>query len=450
MDYGQAWKFIDDLQLHKIKLGLDSMERFLGRLGNPWRRYPCVHVGGTNGKGSVAATLLALLSRAGYRAGLYTSPHLGSVRERFRIGGRFISEAEFSDCVARLQAVLNGDLITYFEATTSVAMTWFADAGVDIAIFEVGMGGRLDATNVVSPLAAVITNVSMDHEQYLGDTLAKVAFEKAGIIKPGVPLVTAMADDPGREVVLRTARERGAPCFLLGRDFSGELTGRGRWRYQGLDLAGAGSPVLDDLPLRLAGAFQAGNAAMALAVCQLLGEHGLGVDEAAVRAGLEDVRWPGRLEEFWIDGEGGASRLRPDEEALDRGFVRHYLLDGAHNPAGVEALCAALESEFAYDRLIVVWGAMADKDLGATLGRVAPLADSLILTRPAGDRAAGPEKLFNVLPTELRDRARLAPSVVAALDQATEQARPEDLILVAGSLYLVGAARSMLLGELVD
>lgn len=426
MEYREAWEYLDQLQFFKIKLGLDSMEAFLDRVGHPQRGLQCIHVAGTNGKGSVSSALLAVLSRAGYRVGLYTSPHLSSVRERFRINDTFIPEADFARVASQIREVLGSEQITYFEFTTALALLWFAQEEVDLAILEVGMGGRLDATNVVTPLIGVITNVTMDHEAYLGDTLEAVAGEKAGIIKPGVPLVSAVADDVSRVVVEKTCVEKGAPFYLLGRDFAMHTETAG-WAYEGI----GHKPRLTGLRCNLIGRHQADNMAVALAVCDLLQER-YPVPEAAIRDGLAGVRWPGRLESFQAQRDG--------EE-------RRFLLDGAHNPAGVASLVAALRDDFTYRKLLMVWGSMADKDLVTTLAQVAPLADTLILTRPAGERSATAAQLSEQVPQEYRHKVVQTADIDEAIDRAWALAAPEDLICIAGSLYLVGAARQELFGE---
>ncbi|MCK4839101.1 MAG: bifunctional folylpolyglutamate synthase/dihydrofolate synthase, partial [Desulfobulbaceae bacterium] len=233
MDYREAWSYLDDLQFFKIKLGLDSMSAFLESVGQPQERLKFIHVAGTNGKGSVSANLLTILARAGYKVGLYTSPHLSSVRERFRINDAYISEEEFAVQATSIRNSLAGRQITYFEFTTALAMLWFAERQVDIVILEVGLGGRLDATNVVTPLLSIITNVSMDHEAHLGNTLTEVAFEKAGIIKPGVAVVSGVAADESLEVVEKTCLERGAPLYLFGRDFQQKTTSAALWSFVG-------------------------------------------------------------------------------------------------------------------------------------------------------------------------------------------------------------------------
>ncbi len=431
MQYQDAWSYLDRLQFFKIKLGLESMNRFLGLLGEPHRAVPCVHIGGTNGKGSVAATLLSILSTAGYRVGLYTSPHLSSVRERFRINDRFISREEFTRLTGQIRSVLGHDQITYFEFTTTMAMLWFAEQEVDLALLEVGMGGRLDATNVVTPLVSVITNVSMDHEQYLGDTLEQVAGEKAGIIKPGIPVVSGVTDDISRTVVEERCMRLASPLYLLNRDFHGRKTGQDSrtWDYDGLHRGHR------NLPLAMRGGYQVANAALAMATLELLADHDLGTDGNAIRHGLETTRWPGRLESFTtVNG----NRL-----------PRRFLLDGAHNPAGVQALTDAIRTEFSFEQLILVWAAMADKDIRSTLAAVAPLAHRIIFTRPESERSARPEELRSLLPADRQESALCVEPVDRALDLAMESASERDLICVAGSLYLVGRARQILLGDLV-
>ncbi len=437
MDYQQAWTFLDNLQFFKIKLGLDAMETFLGRVGNPQQNLPCVHIGGTNGKGSVGATLLSILTEAGYTIGLYTSPHLSSVRERFRTGNSFISEQDFAQLASTIADVLGEDQITYFEFTTTLALLWFAEQKVDLALMEVGMGGRLDATNVIEPLVSIITNVSMDHEQYLGNTLAEVAGEKAGIIKPGIPVISGAADDICRQVIVDRCRELNSPLYLPDKDFSGERT-ENHWTYTGLDHRSR-----TDLPLTMKGSYQVGNASLALAALELLLEHNIQVTDQQIRTGLSSTRWPGRLEEFCVSTSRTGARPSAKDNRL------RFLLDGAHNPAGVKALQLALEKEFSYSRLILVWGAMSDKDITTTLETIAPMADQILFTRPESERSAMPEDLMNCLPETMIDRAESVASVEKALQVAAERATEDDLICIAGSLYLVGRARQILLGELV-
>ncbi|MBU0479737.1 MAG: bifunctional folylpolyglutamate synthase/dihydrofolate synthase [Proteobacteria bacterium] len=444
MNYPEAWSFLDNLQFFKIKLGLDSMRAFLKSVGDPQREMKFVHVAGTNGKGSVSANLLTMLSAAGYRTGLYTSPHLTSVRERFRINDAYISEEEFARHASRIRSVLDGKQITYFEFTTALALLWFAERRVDLVILEVGLGGRLDATNVVEPLVGVITNVSMDHEAYLGNTLQEVASEKAGIIKKGVPVVSGVAEDISREVVVETCRAKGAVLYLLGRDFSYLETGNGVWSYHGLNEGRSFS----GLPRGLAGGYQTGNSALALAVIDILGDKGFNVPEETIRSSIGKVSWPGRLESFCLT-EPLLEKIDCRDVGADPLLFRRYLLDGAHNPAGIEGLAEYLEHLPGKPRLIMVWASMSDKDYGSALRRIALLVDRLIFCRPEEERSATPEELTRALPDAQRGKAVGAESVARALEVARNLATGEDLICVAGSLYLVGAARGLLLGELV-
>jgi dihydrofolate synthase/folylpolyglutamate synthase len=438
MNYQEAWAFLDNLQFFKIKLGLESMSQFLDSVDNPHRGLRFVHVAGTNGKGSVSTTLRTILTRGGYKVGLYTSPHLSCVRERFRIDDRFISEEAFARQASVIRAALGERQITYFEFATALALLWFAEEQVDVAILEVGMGGRLDATNVITPLVSVITNVSMDHEQYLGNTLAAVAFEKAGVIKPGIPVVAGVAADDSLAVVAQVCQERNAPLFLLGREFDAIRGPEGSWQYRGIDHS------LADLHCRLKGGYQIGNAALALAALETIAAT-LPVTGEAIRQGLLSVSWPGRLEYFCL--ADGTPVACPAEGATGQPKLRRYLLDGAHNPAGVESLREALVSEFRYNHLILVWACMGDKDVAATLTAIAPLTDKIIFTRPESERSATPEQLVAILAEKERGKAQSAPTVKEALALAAEMAQSGDLICVAGSLYLVGAARKILLGE---
>jgi dihydrofolate synthase/folylpolyglutamate synthase len=446
MQYQEAWSYLDQLQFFKIKLGLDSMAAFLEGVDHPQRDLRFIHVAGTNGKGSVSVTMLTLLHEAGYQVGLYTSPHLMSVRERFRINDRFITEDEFAETATIIRDSLGGRQITYFEFTTALALLWFASQKVDIVILEVGLGGRLDATNVITPLVSIITNVSMDHEAHLGTTLAQIAGEKAGIVKKNIPVVTGVAADESLAVVSRTCLAQEAPFYLLGRDFKVNRHDDGTWDYQG-----PGGRVRVNLPLGMKGGHQFDNAAIALAALDLLPHHGFVVSEDTIRSALAKVRWPGRLEYFCLDSACGRTVACPgDPLSPGNKNLRRYLLDGAHNPAGILSLTRSLEADFVYRRLVCVWASMADKDIATTLNAVAPYCHRLIFTRPESERSATAEQLRGFLPDALQERSIASATVADALSCAAGEAGPEDLICVAGSLYLVGAARKILLGEIVD
>ena len=432
MNYQQAWDYLDSLQFHKIKLGLDAMRSFMAKVNNPHQRLQTVHVAGTNGKGSVSVTLLTLLTKARYRVGLYTSPHLSSVRERFRIGNSFISEATFARIATQIREVLGEEKITYFEFTTAIAFMWFAEEELDLVVLETGLGGRLDATNIVDPLVSVITNISMDHEAYLGNTISAVAGEKAGIIKRAVPVITAVKTGAGFTELRAASKEKNASLYRYRKDFYSTINADKSWQWNAVKSLSNNSYT--DLHCSMKGDYQIENASLALATLDLLQKHDFQIDETTVREGLVSVHWPGRLESF--------SLKRADKEL-------HYLLDGAHNPAGVESLVQTLKEDCTYRKLIVIWGAMADKDLQSTLPMVAELADSILLTKPDGERSADPELLLTNVPSAYKNKCRLLPTVDMAISRAEELAGSEDLILIAGSLYLVGATRKRLLGELV-
>ncbi len=443
MTYDEVLAHLDALQMHKIKLGLEAMQSFLDKVGRPEQNLRFVHVAGTNGKGSVCAALGEVLGRAGYRVGVYTSPHLSSVRERFRIGREYITEASFARLGDRICRVLDGEQITYFEFTTALGLLWFAESQVDLVILETGMGGRLDATNVVIPLVSVITSISMDHEAYLGDTLEEIAGEKAGIIKPGVPLVSGAVNLEAARVIAGVSSERHAPLYVLHQEFDSILGADGKWSWQG----GRAFDGLEIKNLRSSRAslVQPENDSLAIAALQLLQKMGFVVSEEQIVNGIAEVQWPGRMEYFeqqYFPAAGLSSTGNACGKKL------RYLLDGAHNPDGVKNLAETLASKFFYKKLIVLWGSMIDKDLSTTLGAISPLADTLIFTRPAGERAAAPQQLKEFLAETEKSLVLCIDNIPQALTAAQDAASEEDLIVVGGSLYLLGEVRQLLLGDL--
>jgi dihydrofolate synthase / folylpolyglutamate synthase len=446
MNYLETESYLNTLQMHKIKLGLEAMRSFLERVGRPETQLKCIHVAGTNGKGSVSMMLLTILAQHGYRVGLYTSPHLSSVRERFRINDAAISQERFAAIATRIRSVLGDEMITYFEFTTALAFLWFAESDLDLVVLETGLGGRLDATNVITPLVSVITNVSMDHEAYLGHDLESIAFEKAGIIKPGVPVVSGTEEEQTTGVIRKKCQELGSGLYQYDEDFSADSEEGGTWTWRGLG-GSLASRVIQGLRCSMRGSYQRRNASLSLAALKLLAEEGYVVTDEDIRDGLLKVHWPGRLEYIALDRKTRAQVKNPEPEV--QGLV-HYLLDGAHNPAGVNSLVRTLQEEYVYRKLIVVWGAMSDKDLSRTVPAIASMADRLILTKPAGQRAAEPAQLLACLSADFQKKAELVADVLQALRQAEDTAGAGDIIVVAGSLYLIGAVRTFLVGELVD
>ena len=417
-NYDQALSYLYDLQKYGIKFGLSSTNSLLKRIGNPQEGLKTIHIAGTNGKGSTAAMLSAMLVRAGFKVGLYTSPHLVRFNERFRLNEQDIEDEEIMAVFERVRAVVDErEPPTFFEMTTAMALSLFAAKGVDWAILEVGMGGRLDATNVVQPQLTIISNVSFDHQEFLGSTLSRIAREKAGIIKKQVPLITAVKQPVALAVIKTRCSALNAPCYRLGRQIKVRTLGERRFSYSGLGWR------LEKLHLPLAGRHQVVNAATALGGLEVLERWGYyNLVEEQIREGLVKTRWPGRLELL--------------------GMQPPVLLDGAHNYAGIMALRQALQEEYTYRRLIVVLGIMADKDLRGMFLRLAPLADRIILTRPKYERAAEPESLRAVA-GEFAERTELIRPVGEALERAIGLATSEDLVLVTGSLYFIGEVKEI-------
>lgn len=423
--YEEACRYLDDLQMHKIKLGLEAMRSTLAALGSPELKCPAVHVAGTNGKGSVCSMLRSMMSGAGYKTGLYTSPHLSSVRERFRIDERYISEEDFCRLMETIRQSLGGRQITYFECTTALAFLWFAENGCDLVILETGLGGRLDATNVVVPLLSVITTISLDHEQYLGNSVEEVAFEKAGIIKPHVPVISGVDDPQAQRIIVRTCSERQAPLTEKNRDFWLVRDPDEPWVWK----SAADRVVLNLMDVNQSNHWQVDNTSIAVAAAVQLRTSGFTVTAAIIDTALAGSTWPGRME-------------------LIETPLRH-LLDGAHNQAGVDSLLKSLK-RYRYDKLYVIWASMADKSFATMLNDVARVADVLVLTRPDSDRAAHPEELYDQLQTSAQREVQICATVQSAAKFVKEQASVDDLILVAGSLYLIGEFRKLLVGEVAQ
>ena len=406
--------YLDSLKDAGIRPGLGPVRRLLGRLGNPQQRYRSLLVGGTNGKGSIAATLASVLQAAGYRVGLYTSPHLIDFRERIRVDGAMIPEEALRRRIRQTRRA-NHEGVTYFEFTTALAFLHFAHCRVDVAVLEVGMGGRLDATNVIRPELSVISNIAMDHAEFLGPRLEDIALEKAGIIRRGGVCITAATQPPVLNVLEAVCREKKARLLRVGREIRIRAKRGGLFDFRSQGMEGK------NLTTALKGPHQRENIACALAALGVLRDRGFAIGGEAVRRGLADVRWEGRLE---IVAQSPT-----------------VLLDGAHNVAGAAALKRAL-GEFRYRRLILVLGILADKDWRGMIRRLAPLAHQVILTRPPEERAQAPE-------TMAAEAMRWSENVAAvrnpreAVRIALEMAGREDLVCVAGSLYLVGAVRPL-------
>jgi dihydrofolate synthase/folylpolyglutamate synthase len=415
---------VEALDVRGIKLGLEAIDAVCARLGRPEHRVPCVLIGGTNGKGSTAATLASIASAAGLTAGLYTSPHLVDVTERFRIGGR---DAEAGELDAALESVFAAAdrapslPLTYFEALTAAAFVLFAARRLDLAVYEVGLGGRLDATNIAPALVSVVTSIDLDHMADLGPTRKSIAREKAGIFRSGRPALGLAADSGSRLVLAEAADAAGALWHDAHRELrlSGVETGLDGTRFR-LETPSEAHALETPLP----GVHQAWNASLAVRAAELLRRSVPSLTAAACASGVRGVRWPGRLERFLVKGSA-------------------VLLDGCHNPEGAAALGRFLEEAGLSGRADLVFGAMADKDVEGIAARLFPHVRSILLVPAGSPRAADPPGLARRV-LGLSPESSPRESFTVALDELLAR-RESQPIIVAGSLYLVGEARRLLL-----
>lgn len=402
--------YLSGLDIDVMRFGLEAITALLARAGRPQNDFPAVLIGGTNGKGSTAVMLAAMLQQAGMRVGLYTSPHLVDVRERIVVDGDMIPRCDLAKLLAEIRD-LASEPITYFECLTAAAFLYFSRRRVDLAVLEVGLGGRLDATNVCRPLVSVITNIALEHTAWLGKTLADIAREKAGIIKQGGVCLTAANRPQVLNVFEKTCRERQAALFRLGVDFKIRRRPDGAVSYAGR------RRKIGPLTVPLRGRHQAQNLALALAAAEVLEEKGYHIGDAAIARGLAGTRWAARMETL-----------------LSRPL---FLLDGAHNPAGIATLCRTLGEDFPGRRLILVFSALADKNYRGMLDRIGPPALRIYLPPLATGRAVAPGALAAYA------RARGYPvcetaSVAEAVKKAMAGAGKNDVICACGSLYLAG------------
>lgn len=402
MTYAESIQFLYGLRLFGAKLGLENTRQLAALAGNPQEQLRFIHVAGTNGKGSTCAMLESIYRAAGLRVGLFTSPHLVSFRERIQVNRELISEAEVVRLVGEMQPRLAMFPVayhpTFFEVITVMALQFFAERRCDLVIWETGLGGRLDATNIVTPLASVITNIGLDHQQWLGDTLAEIAREKAGIIKPGIPALTATHAPEALAVIERVAREQGSSLTTITPHHASHLTQH-----------------------PLAGEHQRLNAALALATVETL-QAKIPVTAAQIQAGLTGVDWPGRF------------------QILHRPGGRTIVLDGAHNPAGVEALALALQAQFPNVRPTLILGMLADKDWRPMCARLASLAGGAFTVNVGSNRSA----LAEDLAAACREQLPQASEVCASLSEALARTESDSLVVIAGSLYLVGEVLELL------
>lgn len=433
MNYQEALDYLVSLTKFGFNFGLGRISYLMKLLGNPQDELKVVHIGGTNGKGSTAVMVARVLEAAGYRVGLFTSPHLHSYTERYLINGHPISEQRFAELMNRLRPLLEQmvsegqEQPTEFEVCTALAFLYFYEEKTDFLVLEVGLGGAIDSTNVIkSPLVSVITNVTFDHMDYLGNTIEEIATVKAGIIKKNGRVVTAAGDPEALRVIEEKCREEGATLYRVGREITWELqeAGMAATRFSLKSPWGE----YPDLMVPLAGKHQAINAATALGVLEILKNyHGVRIADEDLRRGLAGSYWPGRLE--LVSREPGV------------------LVDVSHNYDGACTLRDALKGIYHYQRLILVMGMLGDKEREKVVGELAPLADLVIITRPLSPRAGDWEKLA-VEARRYVDRVLVIEQITEAVEAALAEAAPDDLVCITGSFYMVSDARAYLLAKL--
>jgi len=418
--YSETLEYIFNLRGGEIDLRLHRVERVLSLFGHPERRYPAFHIAGTNGKGSVAAMLHRILAAEGYRVALYTSPHVVSFTERIRVGDQEISQEEVVELAEEIKrrSAKEGVGLTFFEFVTVMALVYFARRKVEVAVVEVGLGGRLDATNLVLPSVSIITTISKDHEAYLGNDLLSIAREKGGIIKEGVPVVCGSLPPEVAEFLREMAGLKGSASYFLGSDFSFAIKDGGLFDYKGLNWN------LKGLSLALQGRYQRGNAALVLKALEV-GKKDFPVKEGALREGLRTVFWPGRFE-----------------------VVRRHpmvILDGAHNGEGVKVLVDEIRNFLGVKKVKLLFAVMEDKDWAYMLGELAEVASEAVLSRVPMQRGADPWRVREVIGEKIP--AIVLEEPAKALRFVLERAGPEDVVLVTGSLYLLGEVRPVLVEE---
>ena len=419
-NYKACLDYMFNLRRFGIKLGLGTIRNILKGLGNPQNRFPSIHIAGTNGKGSIASGIASILKASGYRVGLYTSPHLVRFNERIQTNGKEISNTRVAGAYNAVRNVHYGPREpTFFEFATAMALHEFSEQQVDWGIIETGMGGRLDATNIIKPSVCVISNISLEHKSYLGNTIAEISAEKGGIIKRGIPVVTGVRQKRAVSTIEGIARSKRAPLFRFGKDFRIRRNPDRGFNYHGLKNS------WKDLNTNLIGRHQVDNAAITLAVCEILKQQGATITENSLRQGIGNIQWPGRLE---------VVSQKP-----------MIILDGAHNLVAARTLAHFLATEIHPKRIVMVLGMLDDKPYKAMLQSLVPQCAKLVLTRPVIDRALSPEALFEEA-RHLNQHIDLLPDVESAVKHAVQSAGSRDVVCIAGSLYVVGEAKQALAG----
>lgn len=430
MNYDEALAFLRDLTKFGYNFGLGRITQLLKMLGNPQEQLKVIHIGGTNGKGSTAAMVTSILKSAGYRVGLFSSPHLHNYTERMTINGAEIPQEQVASLLTEIRPLLE-EMVrqgfehpTEFEVNTALALLYFARERVDLVVLEVGLGGVIDSTNVVNPLVAVITNVGMDHMDYLGNTLEEITRVKAGIIKPCCQVVTAADKPEVIRIIEEVCREKQANLVRVGKDVLVEVLSSTQTGVT-INLKGPGISY-ELLHTPLLGEHQGLNAGVAVAAVKALGAYGIEIPNEAIYQGLEQVRWPARLEVM--------------------GNEPTVLIDAAHNVDGARTLRKALDDLFSYRKLILVLGMLADKEREKVLELLAPLAEAIIVTRPNSPRAGGWEEMGG-LAAKYGSQVEVIVDVAEAVNRGLALAGKEDLVCITGSIYMIAEAREFILSK---
>ncbi|HZJ57560.1 MAG TPA: folylpolyglutamate synthase/dihydrofolate synthase family protein [Clostridia bacterium] len=429
MNYDEALQYIHGTYKFGSKLGLENIKDLLGRLGDPQRQFKIIHVAGTNGKGSVTSMITNILHETGYKVGMFISPYLENFTERIQVNLEEIPRNDLATATQRVREKV-GEMVasgsnhpTEFEIVTAIGFLYFARQNIDIAVVEVGLGGRFDATNIIDePLLSVITSIGFDHVAILGSTLGEIAFEKAGIIKPGRPVVSYPQLEEASTVIDKAARDRNAPYYEVD---GHQIDVKKATLHENVFDFRYGDELYKDLRLNLIGEHQLLNAATALTAIEVVKGLGLQVSKRAVSEGLSKTRWPGRLEKI-----------------NDNPII---IIDGAHNVAGADALAHTIGTYFAHEDITLILGVLGDKEVDAIINRVCPLADTVITTRPDNPRAMDPEELGQKA-LIYNDKVIVEPDIIGAIQKGMDIATKQGLILICGSLYLVGTARKYIKG----
>lgn len=428
MDYEGAIGYLYDLKIYGMSLGLERIEYLLNVLGSPHKELKAIHVAGTNGKGSVCAFLSSILHSAGYKVGLFTSPHLISFEERIQVNGEKISKDKVCSLVEKIKPIAESmsksgefEHPTFFEIVTAMAFTHFSEEGVDYAVMEVGLGGRLDATNVLTPLISVITTIALDHTHVLGKELDEVAREKAGIVKSGIPVVTGVEDDKILALIKKTCEEK--ECEVYSSKEHGAYKLRGvNLDHQTFDIEVNGK-LYNDLMIPLLGEHQIKNALIAAITSEVLKTKDIAIKETNLRKGFESTIWPARLEII-------------QEKPM-------VILDCAHNPTGMRALKSALQGLFKGKKVTLIIGIMRDKDIPGIIKEIANVADNIIITKPKFERASEPDIIEGEAKKYCKN-VMIKPKVEDAVKYAIKNASMDDIICITGSIFNVGEAMTAL------